>query len=79
MNAEEEEGPAEHVVQDATSNNVEDREPRGILVILLLPLAWQMRSYAMAGAVQLPPASSIGTRLAFLYCSFSITSKLGVG
>ena len=33
MNAEEEEGPAEHVVQDATSNNVEDREPRGILVI----------------------------------------------
>ena len=34
MNTNAEEGPAdaEHVAQDATSNNVEDRERRGILI-----------------------------------------------
>ena len=33
MNAEEGLADAEHVAQDATSNNVEDRERRGILVV----------------------------------------------
>ena len=32
MNAEEGSADAEHVAQDATSNNVEDRERRGILI-----------------------------------------------
>ena len=32
MNVEEGSADAEHVAQDATSNNVEDRERRGILI-----------------------------------------------